>query len=218
VGRISELEHEVADQREALRTLHEQLAAAQQDSDSLRGDLVAAEHQIRSADVERHARDARLVRLEAGELVLRTRLEALERELDERNEQLRRLQSASIATTAFGATATGVGRAAGDAPTFLLVRTEGDTGIVHVLRRRTTIGRTPDNDVQVDAEFISRHHAVVLVSATGTFIEDLNSTNGVYVNSVRIARRELLEGDLVTIGKTGFRFVRKPPAELAARS
>jgi hypothetical protein len=95
----------------------------------------------------------------------------------------------------------------------LLVRTEGDTGIVHVLGRRTTIGRTPDNDLRIDADFISRHHAVVLVSAGGTIVEDLNSTNGVFVNNVRVARRQLAEGDLVTIGKTGFRYILKPTAE-----
>ena len=52
----------------------------------------------------------------------------------------------------------------GDAePTRMLVRTQGDTGIVQLLGRRTTIGRTPDNDIRIDEEFISRHHAVVLL-------------------------------------------------------
>lgn len=101
------------------------------------------------------------------------------------------------------------------APAQLLVRTEGDTGIVHVLGRRTTIGRTPDNDLRIDAEFISRHHAVVLVSASSTIIEDLDSTNGIYVNNVRVTRRQLSAGDLITIGKTSFRFVIKPPADPA---
>jgi chromosome segregation ATPase len=92
----------------------------------------------------------------------------------------------------------------------LLVRTSGDAGIVHVLGRRTTIGRIPANDLCIDADFISRHHAVVLVTDTGTVVEDLNSTNGVFVNDVRVTRHELLEGDLLTIGKTSFRYVLKP--------
>ena len=78
--------------------------------------------------------------------------------------------------------------------TRLLVRTSGDTGIVHELGRRTTIGRTPDNDLRIDAEFISRRHAVILASATSAIVEDLNSTNGVYVNGERVTRRELREG------------------------
>jgi chromosome segregation ATPase len=95
----------------------------------------------------------------------------------------------------------------------LLVRTAGDAGIVHVLGRRTTIGRIPANDLCIDTDFISRHHAVVLVTDTNTVVEDLNSTNGVFVNDVRVMRHELREGDLLTIGKTSFRYVLKPEAD-----
>ena len=85
--------------------------------------------------------------------------------------------------------------------------------IVHLLGKRTTIGRTPDNDVPIDAEFISRHHAVALRAGGKTVIEDLNSTNGTYVNGQRISRRTLKDGDLVMLGKTEFRFsVSKAPA------
>ena len=94
----------------------------------------------------------------------------------------------------------------------LLVRTDGQTGILHLLGKRTTIGRTPDNDVHLDAEFISRHHAVALRAGAKTVIEDLNSTNGTYVNGQRVNRRTLKDGDLVTLGKTEFRYsVNKPP-------
>jgi two-component system cell cycle response regulator len=94
--------------------------------------------------------------------------------------------------------------------TRLLVRTSGDTGIVHKLGRRTAIGRTPDNDLRIDEDFISRRHAVILASAESVIVEDLNSTNGVFVNGVQVTRRELREGDLLTIGKTSFRYVLKP--------
>jgi chromosome segregation ATPase len=104
--------------------------------------------------------------------------------------------------------------AAADAPPLpagerLLVRTVGDTGIVHVLGRRTTIGRVPSNDLCVDTELVSRHHAAVLVTDTGTVVEDLNSTNGVFVNDVRVTRQELREGDVLTFGTTSFRYVVK---------
>ncbi len=91
----------------------------------------------------------------------------------------------------------------------ILVRTEGDEGIVHVLGRRTTVGRMPDNELRIDADFISRHHAVLLNAAGGITVEDLDSTNGVFVNNVRVARRQLNPGDLVTFGKTTFRFLLK---------
>ena len=107
-----------------------------------------------------------------------------------------------------------VAGAAADSPTAdvmpLLVRTSGDAGIVHVLGRRTTIGRTPDNDLRIEADYASRHHAVVLVNPEHTVIEDLNSTNGVYVNDARVARRELREGDVIRIGDISFRFLVKP--------
>ena len=106
-------------------------------------------------------------------------------------------------------------KAPDEAQAQILVRTDGDSGIVHVLGRRTTIGRTPDNDLRIDADFISRHHAVILISGAGTILEDLDSTNGVFVNNARITRRPLSSGDLVTIGKTGFRFIIKPATGLA---
>jgi chromosome segregation ATPase len=91
----------------------------------------------------------------------------------------------------------------------ILVCTEGDVGIVHVLGRRTTVGRTPDNDMCIDADFISRHHAVLLDTNTGTIVEDLESTNGVFVNRERVTRSPLKPGDLVTFGRTTFRFLLK---------
>jgi pSer/pThr/pTyr-binding forkhead associated (FHA) protein len=95
-------------------------------------------------------------------------------------------------------------------PQRLLVRTEGANGIVHVLGRRTTVGRTPDNDLRVEAGFVSRHHAALLLSGADTVVEDLHSTNGTFVNGEQIARRTLREGDVVAFGKIQYRFVIKP--------
>jgi len=103
----------------------------------------------------------------------------------------------------------GAKRPVDDAPVRMLVRTDGDAGIVHVLGRRTTVGRTPDNDLRINAEWISRHHAVVLLTSSGTVLEDLNSTNGVLVNGLRVARRQLDAGDIVTFGKSAFRYLVK---------
>jgi pSer/pThr/pTyr-binding forkhead associated (FHA) protein len=62
---------------------------------------------------------------------------------------------------------------------------------------------------------VSRHHAVALQTAGGTVIEDLNSTNGIYVNGHRSSRRQLAEGDVVTIGKASFRYLVKPADDAA---
>ena len=65
---------------------------------------------------------------------------------------------------------------------------------------RMIIGRTGDNDIQINSEYVSRHHAQVITSARGTAVEDLNSTNGIYVNSQRVKKRKLRHGDEIEIG------------------
>jgi general secretion pathway protein A len=66
---------------------------------------------------------------------------------------------------------------------------------------RFIIGRTPDNDLQIDSKFISRHHAQIITSGSTSVLEDLNSTNGVYVRAKRVRRRMLNDGDVVQIGQ-----------------
>ncbi|MGB5131556.1 MAG: FHA domain-containing protein, partial [Steroidobacteraceae bacterium] len=66
---------------------------------------------------------------------------------------------------------------------------------------RLIIGRTPDNDLQVDSKFISRHHCQIITTAEGSVLEDLNSTNGVYVKSKRVRKHNLNDGDVIVLGK-----------------
>jgi type II secretory pathway predicted ATPase ExeA len=66
---------------------------------------------------------------------------------------------------------------------------------------RFIIGRTPDNDLQIDSKYISRHHAQIITSAHTSVVEDLNSTNGIYVRAKRVRRRILNDGDVVHIGQ-----------------
>jgi general secretion pathway protein A len=66
---------------------------------------------------------------------------------------------------------------------------------------RLIIGRTIDNDVQIESKFISRHHCQITTTSDGSVLEDLNSTNGVYVKSKRIRRHHLNDGDVVVLGK-----------------
>ncbi len=66
---------------------------------------------------------------------------------------------------------------------------------------RFIIGRTPDNDLQIDSKYISRHHAQIITSIHTSVLEDLNSTNGIYVRAKRVRRRMLNDGDVVQIGQ-----------------
>jgi hypothetical protein len=100
-----------------------------------------------------------------------------------------------------------------DGVTRLLIRSEEGREVVHVLGRKTSIGRTPDNDLQLDAKFISRHHAVILVGPVNTVIEDLNSTNGVQVNGRRITRQTLRDGDQIIVGRAHYRFAVRKAAD-----
>ena len=88
----------------------------------------------------------------------------------------------------------------------VLIRIDGQSEVVYPIARRTTIGRTSENDIQVDTTFVSRHHAVVLSNQDHCIVEDLNSTNGVMVNGHRVGRQVLRDGDQVTVGRTEFRF------------
>jgi type II secretory pathway predicted ATPase ExeA len=66
---------------------------------------------------------------------------------------------------------------------------------------RLIIGRTVDNDLQIDSKFISRHHCQIITTAEGSVLEDLNSTNGVYIKSKRIRKHNLNDGDVIVLGK-----------------
>jgi type II secretory pathway predicted ATPase ExeA len=66
---------------------------------------------------------------------------------------------------------------------------------------RLVIGRTSDNDLQIDSKFISRHHCQIVTQANACVIEDLNSTNGISVQSKRVRRHNLNDGDVVHVGQ-----------------
>ncbi len=70
-----------------------------------------------------------------------------------------------------------------------------------LLPGRIIVGRTPDNDLQIESRFISRHHCQITTTGQASIIEDLNSTNGLYVRSQRVHRHYLRNGDVILIGK-----------------
>ena len=63
-----------------------------------------------------------------------------------------------------------------------------------------TIGRTKDNDIQIDDVSVSAYHAKLVSFFKPTYIQDLRSTNGTYVNGKRVMEHTLEHGDIVTIG------------------
>ncbi|HUY84260.1 MAG TPA: AAA family ATPase [Steroidobacteraceae bacterium] len=84
----------------------------------------------------------------------------------------------------------------------ILIAHRGEATIERELHPgRLVIGRTADNDLQIDSKFISRHHCQILTGADSCMIEDLNSTNGIYLHSKRIRRHNLNDGDVVVVGE-----------------
>jgi pSer/pThr/pTyr-binding forkhead associated (FHA) protein len=65
---------------------------------------------------------------------------------------------------------------------------------------RFIVGRTTDNDMQIDSKFVSRHHMQLITSVDNCYVEDLNSTNGVFLNGKRVRRHKLQPGDVIKLG------------------
>jgi pSer/pThr/pTyr-binding forkhead associated (FHA) protein len=74
-------------------------------------------------------------------------------------------------------------------------------------KERYTIGRLPDNDIRIDNPAVSGHHALVINILNDSFLEDLNSTNGTYVNGKIIKKHALQHADVITVGHHALRFV-----------
>ncbi|HET7756964.1 MAG TPA: FHA domain-containing protein, partial [Steroidobacteraceae bacterium] len=189
--RVRHLEERVAEQAEKLQALHSATDAAVARARELESDLHAAEESIARLESQLRGRNVRVAELENANQQWRLTLEE--------------------ARAGHGADGQGRGEtaprgAAEEGSTRLLIHSDGGREIVHVLGRKTTIGRTPDNDLRIDARHISRHHAVILSTPAHTIIEDLNSTNGVVVNGRRITRQFLNDGDRVVVGRTHYRF------------
>ena len=74
-------------------------------------------------------------------------------------------------------------------------------------KERYTVGRLPDNDIRIDNPAVSGHHALIINILNDSFLEDLNSTNGTYVNGKLIKKHALQHADLITVGHHSLRFV-----------
>ena len=72
---------------------------------------------------------------------------------------------------------------------------------VQITKDKTTLGRRPYNDIVIDNLAVSGEHAVLQMVGADVFIEDLNSTNGTYINGKAIKKQLLAHNDTVEIGK-----------------
>ena len=78
---------------------------------------------------------------------------------------------------------------------------------VQITKDKTTLGRRPYNDIVIDNLAVSGEHAVLQMVGADVFIEDLNSTNGTYINGKAVKKQLLTHNDTVEIGKYKIKFM-----------
>src|SRR5712691_10407133 len=83
---------------------------------------------------------------------------------------------------------------------------------IALTKERTTIGRKPHNDIQIDNLAVSGEHAVIVTILQDSFLEDLGSTNGTVVNGQPIKKHFLQSNDIVELGKYKLKYVNEAPA------
>ncbi|MGW8271252.1 MAG: FHA domain-containing protein, partial [Burkholderiales bacterium] len=83
-------------------------------------------------------------------------------------------------------------------------------------KERTTIGRKPSNDIQIDNLAVSGEHAVIVTIMNDSFLEDLGSTNGTIVNGNPIKKHFLQNNDVIELGKYKLKFLAEPGVQPAA--
>ena len=90
----------------------------------------------------------------------------------------------------------------------LILSLDGQTlAEYNMTKERYTVGRLPDNDIRIDNAAVSGHHSLLINILHDSFLEDLNSTNGTYVNGKLIKKHALQHGDVITVGHHQLRYV-----------
>ncbi|MGZ5181776.1 MAG: FHA domain-containing protein [Ramlibacter sp.] len=82
---------------------------------------------------------------------------------------------------------------------------------VQLTKDRTTLGRRPYNDIVIDNLAVSGEHAVLQMTGNEVHLEDLNSTNGTYINGKAVKKQLLQNNDTVEIGKYKIKFMNEAP-------
>ncbi len=206
---VPQLRADITEREEKLRLLRVDLEAARAQSREKDADLEVAEENIRQLENELSSKSSKLEEANVTVEEWRAVIAESQRSILQRDSRIQQLES-DLEQQRFSSTLDTSGQTseevALEGPARLFIRADGNTDFVHVLTRRTRIGRGSDNEIVLDTKHVSRYHAVLLAGPVNTSIEDLNSTNGVFVNGKRVTRQVLKDGDKVHIGKSQFRY------------
>jgi chromosome segregation ATPase len=211
-----------AELRTATRQLAEQTALTGKEQAARR----ALEEELARTSLGRQRETERVDAAEAAQRKLALELEHTRGALEEREQQLRRLDRyASASAQVLSRIKVGIARRESSSLVESLKLPEYGGTLLSLddseapplpLGRYTTIGRAPESDLCLKDWSISRRHAVVTIGPSGAFIEDLRSVNGVTVNHQRVRHARLSDGDVVEIGGKAFRFSATPTGSPAA--
>ncbi len=96
----------------------------------------------------------------------------------------------------------------------LVVELNGATQSEHALEKeRVVIGRRQENEIQIDSLEVSGRHAMVLTVRDDSFLEDLGSTNGTYLNGKLVRKQHLEHGDVIRIGQHDLKYLNEAISE-----
>ena len=195
--------------REALRDLERENAQLQAAINALHADLLASARAHEKAE-------ARAVSLEA----LRRENSELRRQPETR-ESPKQLVAVQVDRTAEVKADQDAHRGESGGPTVLELFLDGKlTKVVDIAGcpSQLLVGRAHDCELRLDSRFVSRHHALISCNRDGIVVEDLNSANGVFVDSMRVSRSEVHPGNTVSIGNFRLLFKRGRPVRLISGS
>lgn len=103
------------------------------------------------------------------------------------------------------------------APPKLILTVDGKTVCeMEMTRPRLLVGRSQHNDIIIDSAYISRHHALFVKFGPATLLMDLNSKNGVFVNSRRVSNQIMVHNDIVSLGHHRIKFIDPTATERAS--
>jgi chromosome segregation ATPase len=216
VEALAQLEGEVEYKRQQVAAQLVELRNREQRLHAITNELEHAQRELATLRAELEESRANAVRLERvvidKDRALETRdarIATLHEELKQRPDtaQLRAAGNLESANDGAAPSRAAAREADSMAAPALLCLTDDAPKRFPLTRNTITIGRGPHCDLQIVTHFVSREHARLTLRGNSAFIEDLGSRNGVFVNSIRVDRHPLQQGDLLTIGETQFRFV-----------
>lgn len=214
---IASLRDSRSEQDQTLAKLHGDIGAMNELLEEAQRPAKNLEAEVNKLAVELADKSTRIETLNAENRDLRRQYERTEGALHEREFLIRRLErNAANSAQALARVQHSIERLGGSgehehplAPQRNIVTlTRIDGGDAHAIipGRRTSVGRSKDCDLRIIAKSVSRHHALLIASPHDAIVEDLNSTNGVWINDDKLARGKLSNGDILTIGEVRFRF------------